>query len=456
MENLGTYTKSDKKKLFRKRFSSHDFSEYIQSFNKNNKICFPLKPKKNIKIKFFNSKSKLKISLPKLDDIKATFPKNNSSSKLLFINHNENPFYPKNIKGANHPSINYDYLLSQKDNKEINLPSINFPKLGQNHSILTQKRRKSISCLQPNKKFYLDQKIIRDYHATSLAGKKEYGETKTNQDSYLILTKINNLINYNIFAVFDGHGPEGHLVSQFLVEYFTDFFKNNSQLILCKEEPEVLNIFLKDDYKILKDAVKNCEEQLSKEDYINAQRSGSTMCMVIQIYKKIICMNVGDSRAIISLSEMFRDEIKNLSIDHKPNSKKELERIKKCGGFVEKKIYEDGIADGPFRVWSSPNLISPGLAISRSIGDLDCTSLGVISEPEFCLKSIKKEMNFIVIASDGICEYLDNKNVCQIVKNFYNNGNAKDAAEELVKKSREIWDKEGKEVDDITAIVVFL
>ena len=65
-------------------------------------------------------------------------------------------------------------------------------------------------------------------------------------------------------------------------------------------------------------------------------------------------------------------------------------------------------------------------------------------------------MNFIVIASDGIWEYLDNKNVCQIVKNFYNNGNAKDAAEELVKKSREIWDKEGKEVDDITAIVVFL
>ena len=455
MDNLGVNSKSNKKKPFRKRFSSHDFSEFIHNFNKSNKICFPLKPKENLKSKFVKMKSNLKISLPKLEDIKVTIPKNNSSSKLLYINHNENLLSQKNLQG-HHPSINYDNLLSQKESKETSLPSINFPKLGQTHTVISQKRRKSISYLNSNKKFYLEQKIIRDCFATSLAGKNEYGETKTNQDSYLILTKINNLTNYNVFAVFDGHGPEGHLVSQFLVSYFTDFFKNNIQIIQCKEETQIYNIFLEDDYKILKEAVKNSEDQLSKEENINAQNSGSTMCMVIQIYKKIICMNVGDSRAIISMSEMFRDEIKNLSIDHKPNLKKELERIKKCGGFVERCIYEDGKADGPFRVWNSPNLESPGLAIARSIGDLDAASLGVISEPEFCQKSIKKEMNFIVIASDGVWEYLDNKNVCHIVKSFFSNGTAKEASEELVKKSREIWDKKGKEVDDITAIVIFL
>ena len=455
MDNLGVNSKSNKKKPFRKRFSSHDFSEFIHNLNKSNKICFPLKPKENLKSKFAKMKSNLKISLPKLEDIKVTIPKNNSSSKLLYINHNENLLSQKNFQG-HHPSINYDNLLSQKESKETSLPSINFPKLGQTHTVISQKRRKSISYLNSNKKFYLEQKIIRDCFATSLAGKNEYGETKTNQDSYLILTKINNLTNYNVFAVFDGHGPEGHLVSQFLVSYFTDFFKNNIQIIQCKEETQIYNIFLADDYKILKEAVKNSEDQLSKEENINAQNSGSTMCMVIQIYKKIICMNVGDSRAIISMSEMFRDEIKNLSIDHKPNLKKELERIKKCGGFVERCIYEDGKADGPFRVWNSPNLESPGLAIARSIGDLDAASLGVISEPEFCQKSIKKEMNFIVIASDGVWEYLENKNVCHIVKSFFSNGKAKEASEELVKKSREIWDQKGKEVDDITAIVIFL
>ena len=42
------------------------------------------------------------------------------------------------------------------------------------------------------------------------------------------------------------------------------------------------------------------------------------------------------------------------------------------------------------------------------------------------------------------------------MKNFIQNGTAKEAADELVKKSREIWDERGKEVDDITAIIIFL
>ena len=421
----------------RRRFSSHDFSEYLQSMNKNNKICVPLKPKETLKSKFFKA-SKLKISLPKLEDIKTIMPKkNNSSSKLLVFNQNTP-------------------LLSQKNNSRQNLPSINFPKLNVSNSLMIEKKRKSINFSKPPKKFYLEHKLIREYSVSSLAGKNEYGQTKTNQDSYLILTKINNFTNYNVFAVFDGHGPQGHLVSQFLVQYFTDFFKNNIQLLKCKDEPEIFSLFIKSDYKILKNAVKNCEEQLFQEEDINAQDSGSTLCMVIQIYKKIICMNIGDSRAIISVSELLREEIKNLSIDHKPNLKKEKERIIKCGGCVERCVYEDGVEDGPYRVWAGPNLQSPGLAISRSIGDLDASKLGVIAEPEFCLKYLKKEINFIIIASDGIWEFMKNKDVCDFVKNFYMNENYKDAAEELVKKSREIWDEKGKEVDDITAIVIFL
>ena len=438
MEHLLAKSKSKNKNNHPPNKSSHDLTDYLLSINKKNKVCLPLKPKQTIKSKFFNVN--LQISLPKLEEVKITIPKKcSSSSKLKVLNQNQN---------ANIPP--------QKNNSKTNLPSINFPKLAPNVPVIAEKRRRSISFIKPTKKFYLDQKIIRDHSATSLAGKDEYGKTKTNQDSYLILTKINNFTNYNVFAVFDGHGPEGHLVSQFLVKYFTDFFKNDIQLIKCKDEPEIFNLFLYSDYKILRDAIKACEEQLSKEENINSQSSGSTSCIVIQIYKKIICMNIGDSRAILHISELLRDEIKSLSIDHKPNLKKEQERIKKYGGFVEQCVYEDGIVDGPFRVWDSTELIGPGLAISRSVGDFDASKLGVIAEPDFCLVSIKKEMNFIVVASDGIWEFLKNKNVCNIVKKFSDNGSAKEASEELVKKSREIWDEKGKEVDDITAIVIFL
>ena len=97
---------------------------------------------------------------------------------------------------------------------------------------------------------------------------------------------------------------------------------------------------------------------------------------------------------------------------------------------------------------------SPGLAISRSIGDFDATKFGVISEPDFCIKTFKKEMDFITITSDGIWEFLENEDVCNIIKKYYLKESAKEATEELIKKCREIWEK-GREVDDITVITIF-
>lgn len=438
-------SKNKSKGNSQQRSSSHDFSEYLISKKRNNNICVPLKPKENLKSKFF--KSNLKITLPKLDETKSMLPKKYSSTSKLMV-------FSKNAE-----------IATEKNNSKQNLPLINITKKSTNDSQLREKRRRSISFLKPNnysitsvksKKIYLDKKLIKEYHASSLAGQNELGETKTNQDSYLILTKINNFSNFNVFAVFDGHGEHGHFVSQFLVKYFTEFFTTNPLITNCKNEIQIFNLLLANDYKLLRDAVKNSEESLSNEEDIDSQNSGSTLCMVIQIYKKLICVNVGDSRAILSVSEILRDEIHKLSEDHKPNLKKEQERIKKCGGYVEKYIFEDGVKDdGPYRVWNGPSLQYPGLAISRSIGDTDANSIGVISTPDCILKTLKKEMNFIVIASDGIWEFLDNKKVCDIVKNFHSNGNPKDACEELVKKSREIWEERGKEIDDITAIVIF-
>ena len=111
--------------------------------------------------------------------------------------------------------------------------------------------------------------------------------------------------------------------------------------------------------------------------------------------------------------------------------------------MVEKCIDEFGIEDGPFRVWNNSKQEYPGLAVSRSIGDIKASKLGVLAEPEFNLKTLKNNMKYIVIASDGIWEYLTNKNVCKIIKRFYAQGDAKAGAEELVKIDREKWAKEG-------------
>ena len=64
-------------------------------------------------------------------------------------------------------------------------------------------------------------------------------------------------------------------------------------------------------------------------------------------------------------------------------------------------------------------------------------------------------MKYIVIASDGIWEYLTNKNVTEIIKQFYNLDDAKGAIEELIKKASEKWAQEGESADDITVIIIF-
>ena len=50
----------------------------------------------------------------------------------------------------------------------------------------------------------------------------------------------------------------------------------------------------------------------------------------------------------------------------------------------------------------------PGLAMSRSIGDLVAQSVGVLPEPEFFELEMNCDDKFIVIASDGIWEFMSN------------------------------------------------
>lgn len=58
-----------------------------------------------------------------------------------------------------------------------------------------------------------------------------------------------------------------------------------------------------------------------------------------------------------------------LSRDHKPDMKDERERIIQCNGRVETFKEANGDPIGPARVWLKYENV-PGLAMSRSIGDL--------------------------------------------------------------------------------------
>jgi serine/threonine protein phosphatase PrpC len=62
---------------------------------------------------------------------------------------------------------------------------------------------------------------------------------------------------------------------------------------------------------------------------------------------------------------------------------------------------------GPLRVWHLHENI-PGLAMSRSFGDGAAAEVGVIADPEILEMNLTEQDKFIVLASDGVWEFLSN------------------------------------------------
>ena len=291
---------------------------------------------------------------------------------------------------------------------------------------------------------------VKSVSSQSQAGKGEDGFTKVNQDSFLVLQNEYNLKDFNVFSVMDGHGVNGHLVSRFTTKYFTNFFKKNKKMNASNSSEDQLFYRLKkNDYDVLKRVFRHAERDLEKGGDIDANFSGTTCVMVFQVGDRIICANVGDSRAII----VKGDKAIPLSIDQKPDDPEESKRIKENGGEISQ-YEEDGEKSGPFRVWKKGEAY-PGIAMSRSIGDFIASKLGVSPEPKFLEEKIDKDTKFIVVASDGVWEFLDNDTVKNMVMPYYEKKDPIGACKELIKKSTEFWNQEYIVVDDITCIVVF-
>ena len=324
-----------------------------------------------------------------------------------------------------------------KESSTINISSI------KNNTEQTIKEKKTVNALKEGR--------VKNVGSYSQAGKSEDGFTKVNQDSFLVLQSEYNLKDFNIFCVMDGHGINGHLVSRYLMKYINLFFKNNKKMNASNQnEDSIYQRLKKSDYHILRRLFRHAERDLHKKSKIDANFSGTTCVMVAQIGDRFICANIGDSRAIMIKTG---NEIVPLSIDQKPDDPEESKRIVQNGGEISQ-YEENGEKSGPYRIWKKGE-VYPGIAMSRSVGDFIATSLGVVPEAKFIEEKIDQDCKFIVVASDGIWEFLDNKRVGEIVMPYYKNDDPDGACKALIKEATEWWNKEDIVVDDITVVVVF-
>lgn len=168
--------------------------------------------------------------------------------------------------------------------------------------------------------------------------------------------------------------------------------------------------------------------------------------------KQCICSNVGDSRAVIGRFDKNKWNAVALSQDHKPDVLEERKRIENAGGIISPFMESHGEFVGPQRVWLKSGSV-PGLAMSRSLGDVVAGQVGVSHLPDVILYELDSSDKFIVLASDGIWEFISNEECVEIISSVLFSGNLSTAIDLLINTATYRWNKEDNSVDDITVII---
>lgn len=125
--------------------------------------------------------------------------------------------------------------------------------------------------------------------------------------------------------------------------------------------------------------------------------------------------NFSNSRAIPLSLPLFPVQ---LVYDQSPSDPEELVRIFKAGGRVSQRTNSQGVKLGPYKVFRGKGQ-GPALTVSRSIGNLEGSKLGVIAEPivtEYALKCDSDQ--FIVLASKGLWEVMSNFDAVKFVEKY--------------------------------------
>ncbi|CAE8623026.1 unnamed protein product [Polarella glacialis] len=271
--------------------------------------------------------------------------------------------------------------------------------------------------------------------------KKGLKPESPNQDDFCIFHSGAS----SIYGVFDGHGPYGHEISNFVQDMLPRKFLQSPS-----SDPE------KALFSAFPTAQRLCvDSQL--EGRFDCTLSGTTATLALLHDKLLYVAHVGDSRAVLARRTPSSQGglgggalvAEDLTIDHKPDSENERQRILKAGGQV---IRLEG--DIPHRVFLKGKLY-PGLAMTRSIGDTVGSTAGIS-----CLAEVKKlerqpDWKFIVICSDGVWEFISSQEAVDIVSRF-SASHAQEAAEALAAEAWGRWiQEEGNVVDDITVVLTW-
>eukprot|EP00026_Physarum_polycephalum_P010203 Phypoly_transcript_10358.p1 GENE.Phypoly_transcript_10358~~Phypoly_transcript_10358.p1 ORF type:complete len:379 (+),score=103.16 Phypoly_transcript_10358:34-1137(+) len=230
--------------------------------------------------------------------------------------------------------------------------------------------------------------------AASNIGEIHYEFAQPNQDNFLVNTE------QNIYAVFDGHGDQGHVIAAYLKENLASTFTStlssssppsstspspssstspppssssaspsSSPSSPSSTSPSAIEDSLKTSFNTLDSNI--CKESSSES-------SGSTCVMAYVDGNNLYVAGVGDCSALLVKADPSSGKIEATSLvtSHKITNNVELERIQSTGASV----------NGEYVV----SKLDPSKVINmtRAFGDQDMKCSGIISLPEISVTQL--------------------------------------------------------------------
>ncbi|TYJ29883.1 hypothetical protein E1A91_A06G097000v1 [Gossypium mustelinum] len=245
-------------------------------------------------------------------------------------------------------------------------------------------------------------------------------------------------------GVFDGHGKNGHIVSNMVRNRLPSLLVSQKYGVAKLEPtPESNN-----GRRPSKDLVMNKEIKLQHN--LDCSTSGTTAVVVVRQGEYLVIANLGDSRAVLGTMTEKGIKAVQLTTDLKPGLPSEAERTRNCKGRVLALKEEPHIP----RVWL-PHEDSPGLAMSRAFGDFLLKDHGLIAVPDVFYHRLSPNDHFIVLATDGVRDVLNNDQVASIVMEAESE---QAAARTVVEAATASWKRKfpSSKVDDCTVVCLFL
>ncbi|KAL3508696.1 hypothetical protein ACH5RR_028097 [Cinchona calisaya] len=251
----------------------------------------------------------------------------------------------------------------------------------------------------------MDKHITHGYH--TVEGKADHAM----EDYVFAQFRQVDDMELGLFAIFDGH--LSHEIPDYLRSHLFDNILNEPDF-WTETENAIRRAYRITDAKILEKAV-------------DLGKGGSTAVTAILINgQKLVVANVGDSRAVVCKNGVA----KQLSVDHEPD--KERQSIEKRGGFVSNFPGDVARVDGQ-------------LAVARAFGDKSLKK-HLSSEPDVAIEIIDDDIEFVILASDGIWKVMSNQEAVDCVKE---KKDARSAAKHLNEEAQA-----RRSSDDISCIVI--